>query len=400
VVLDKPLESITETDLEGLLDNGVAEGKTIEYKRSLPGNTHDDKKEFLADVSSFANAVGGYLVFGIREESGVPVEICGLQDIDSDAEVLRLENMIRDNIEPRIPGVSMRPVPLQASGMVIVIRVPRSWAQPHVVSFRKHWRFYSRNSAGKYPLDVSELRAAVLLSETIADRMRLFRSERLGKIIAGETPVALGESAKIVLHIVPMSVFDPVTKYDVSLLAQNSNWPAPIRARAFDHRYNFDGLLTYTPASGRAPTNGSGSYLQIFRDGSIEAVEATLLSRGQDGRATIPSVAYEGELRQALPRFLASQKQLGVEPPLLIMLSLLGVYGYVMAVSREQFLWDQQYPIDRNDLIIPETMIEDFNCILDEVMRPAFDAVWNATGWPQSMNYDKNGKWTGRYPFA
>ena len=59
MVLNKPLEAIEENDLQALVDNQVAERKTIEYKESLPGNADGDKKEFLADVSSFANASGG-----------------------------------------------------------------------------------------------------------------------------------------------------------------------------------------------------------------------------------------------------------------------------------------------------------------------------------------------------
>jgi hypothetical protein len=28
-----------------------------------------------------------------------------------------------------------------------------------------------------------------------------------------------------------------------------------------------------------------------------------------------------------------------------------------------------------------------------EVMRPVFYSVWNAAGWPRSMNYDDAGNW-------
>ena len=42
-----------------------AEGRTLDYKRTLPGSTDEEKREFLADVSSFANAAGGDIVYGI-----------------------------------------------------------------------------------------------------------------------------------------------------------------------------------------------------------------------------------------------------------------------------------------------------------------------------------------------
>jgi len=152
MALNKALESVTENDLQELLGK-VPEEKTIEYKLALPGNSESQRKEFLADVSSFANAAGGDLIYGIRAAAGVPTEVCGLQEIDLDAKKLELENVIRDGIRPRIPGVGIRGVPL-TSGVVIIIRIPKSWASPHMVIFGKHDRFYSRNSAGKFRLDV------------------------------------------------------------------------------------------------------------------------------------------------------------------------------------------------------------------------------------------------------
>src|SRR5713226_6530384 len=105
MALNKQLEALEESDLQALVDNQVSERKTIEYKAALPGNSDGDKKEFLADVSSFANAAGGNLIFGIKEDSGTLVEIRGLQISNVDAEILRLENIIQTGIAPRLPVV-------------------------------------------------------------------------------------------------------------------------------------------------------------------------------------------------------------------------------------------------------------------------------------------------------
>ena len=58
-MINKKLEDIKPEDLQNLIVNGVSESKTIEYKSELPLNTGDAKKEFLADVSSFANTSCG-----------------------------------------------------------------------------------------------------------------------------------------------------------------------------------------------------------------------------------------------------------------------------------------------------------------------------------------------------
>ncbi len=100
--LDKTLESITERDLQALVDDQKAERKTLEYKQTLPGGSDDNRKEFLADVSSFANASGGHLLFGFEEQAGVPQKLVGAQVDDIDGLKLRLENMLRDGLSPRL----------------------------------------------------------------------------------------------------------------------------------------------------------------------------------------------------------------------------------------------------------------------------------------------------------
>lgn len=316
-----------------------------------------------------------------------------MQITNVDAEITRLENMIRDGIEHRIPGISMRDVPLQTSRVAIVVRIPRSWALPHMVTFKGHSRFYSRNSAGKYPLDVSELRAAFALSETTTERIRSFRAERLGRIVAGETPVPLADAPKIVLHMIPFGAFDPGVRLDVVSLASDPGRLVPVLHMAGgSYRHNFDGLLIYGQSSQSA---SAWSYSQIFRNGSIEAVDAVVLPFRGDKRF-ISSVAYEEWSLEGLSRFLSIQKQLGVEPPLFVMLSLLGVSGCAMAVDPSRLFLHEAHPIDRDSLVASEILVENFECDPAEVMRPVFDAIWNAAGWPRSMNYDETGQWVGK----
>ena len=144
-LLHKSLNTIGIEDIELLKLNSVQEWKQIDYKLNLV----DDSK-FLSSVCSFANCMGGDLVFGISEEKGIPTSCPGLLVPDFDAEVNRLENMIRDGIEPRITGMAFHRVATTEGRTIIVIRIPRSWSMPHRV--KKTRRFFSRHSAGKYDL--------------------------------------------------------------------------------------------------------------------------------------------------------------------------------------------------------------------------------------------------------
>src|SRR6476620_7954199 len=111
-MIQKRFDCIEKADIDSLVDNAVAEGRAIEYKQALPGTSDGEKKEFLADVSSFATAAGGDLLFGVEEQrdgddkpTGIPATVPGLVLPNTDAEILRLENIIRTGIGPRIAGV-------------------------------------------------------------------------------------------------------------------------------------------------------------------------------------------------------------------------------------------------------------------------------------------------------
>jgi predicted HTH transcriptional regulator len=195
-------DEICERDLQALVDTGVPEGHTIEYKSAMYGHNDDQVKEFLKDASSFANTHGGHLLIGIEEEAGVASRIAPIRGVDIDAEIARLENLLRDGLEPRILGIRVRAVPVSPTDSVIVVRVPRSWNPPHRVSARNWNRVFARNSAGAHEMSMEELRASFTMAATAYDRARAFRSERLAGIDAGDTPIPISPRPdRLVLHL-------------------------------------------------------------------------------------------------------------------------------------------------------------------------------------------------------
>ncbi len=396
-MIQKRFELIDKSDIDALIANAVSEGKTIDYKEILPGNSDGDKKEFLKDISSFANASGGDIIYGVQEKrdasgkaTGMPNAAKGLAGVNVDQETLRLDNLIRNGIAPRISGVQIKGIDGFPSGPVIVIRVPRSWAAPHMITFQSESRFFSRTNAGKYPLDVTEIRSAFALSESLPEKVRRFRDERLARIVADEAPVLLGSSAKVVLHVYPIASADATFQINLRDVENEPSIWQLIYHPTSGRRYNFDGLVAYS-----SPTEKPGlSYLQVFRNGIIEAVDVHML-RDRDGRKTIPSVLFEENLISASQRFLALEQRLGVPPPFFIMLSLVDVSGYIMATR--QPLWpDEVHPIDRNVLLLPDILVEDYNVDLAAELRTVFDVVWQSAGWGGSLNYDEQGNWGGR----
>lgn len=99
-----------------------------------------------------------------------------------------------------MPGIQVRPVPV-SGGFVLVVRVPQSWAGPHRARTNQH--FYLRDGLRSRKLDVPEVRGLFLRTEAQAQRVRDFRTDRLGKLLAGQTPVRLVAGPAVMVHLIP-----------------------------------------------------------------------------------------------------------------------------------------------------------------------------------------------------
>ncbi len=181
-------------------------------------------------------------------------------------------------------------------------------------------------------MDVPQLRTAFELSSTLTKRIRDFRADRLGKIMSGEMPALLNETmAKIVFHLIPFGAFELTSRYDLSTLAlpENRSITMPlmmqmneIQTRNYcQYRYNFDGLVNYIQW---ANDLSGAAYLQVFRNGIIEAVDASILNMDRFPKQIL-STHFEQVLCHALSVYLQTQKTLGVDLPIFAMVSLLGV---------------------------------------------------------------------------
>ena len=388
-MINKHLDKIDISDLKQLQSNAVSEGKTIEYKKLLPTNSYADRKEFLADISSFSNASGGDLIFGILEENGSPKSIDGLEIENVDEEIRKYENIIRDGIEPRIIFAT-RAVNVSGKKNIFIFRVNKSWVGPHRVIYEGHDKFYSRNSAGKYALDTNELKSAFNLSQTLTEQINKFKTERITQLISDNLPLPFYDGGKIVLHLIPLESFSPNYRIDLNPIINEPAKLKPIYASGWSYRINLESVLSYS--GGR--NDKSHSYIQLYRNGIIEAVEGLMLSAERE-KKYIPSVAYEIELIKSLREFLNLTKELGINMPIVIFLTLIGVNGYEMAVDRMRF-WGDYYKIDKDILQLPETLIESYNTEPKDILRPMFDLVWNACGFKRSYNFDEAGNWTAK----
>jgi hypothetical protein len=381
-------ESISEEALNRLIENGVSENRSVEYKRDCIGNSDDNKKEFLKDVSAFANASGGYLIIGMEAANGVPITLRGVTCIDIDAEVQRLDSMIRDNLEPRLIGHRIKEVQLSSGARIIIIRIPKSWNPPHRINFKGWNKFFTRNTNGNHELNVEELRSLFVIAASLAEDVRKFRIERIAKLYGDESPALVEVGRRYAIHIVPLLTFrKPYSISLVSVLKGAENFK-PIRSEGCTPRFNFDGVLI---TSSRFETGRYNAYTQVFRDGCVEtACGDYLFSR--DGLRVLDHVDMEQQFFYFTEMACKRLAALGVGPPYIAMLSLLDIQNSVM--SRRHNL-NREQAVMNTDLLAPEVVIEDMNAETDwpRLLRPAVDAIWNGYGYAYSTNFDSTGAW-------
>lgn len=389
-MIPKPLSSsIDKADIDQLVENAVRESKTIEYKLELPAGNDDSKKEFLADISSFANAVGGDLIYGIREQrdennrpTGIPEEAVGVEVANFDQLQLQLQTTIATGIEPRVP-VRVDIVEGYNSRAVVVIRVPQTWNGPHMVTFKQRPCFYSRTGAGKTPLDITDIRAAFLASAELPDRIQRFRDARISKVLCGELPAQLEDSCCAILHVVPVSAFRDSKSINVDIPYNAQNNLVPFKGPAgLEARMNLDGFFIRTPARASGLTRAS---TQLFRTGAIEVVYSDLASRDKSSRL-VNSVRFEAEIPAALERMLPFLLSLEFSPPFVIFVTLTGVRGRFLC-WQEPYSEYADHAFDRDVIAIPDFVI-DAVPFDSSSLRPVFDIIWQACGYPRDPSFD------------
>jgi len=328
-------------------------------------------------------------VFGVATTDGVAADVAGIELSDADKEKLRLGDLIRSGIEPRLGHFDIVWLPIKATTGILIVRVPRSWTAPHRVTLLGHDKFYVRNSAGKHPMNVDELRQAFTLSQTIVDRVRAFRFERVGVIIGDEAPFELKAGAKLVFHGVPLGAFvDPPS---LSFDYHATQFFPPLGASGHSHQHTLEGLAAHTPRQ----ADGVRAYTMAFRNGIIEGVAHLSADWESGGETQISLARVERYIREGWASLLRFSQHFAIEPPFYILISILNVRGFVPHIPQNWMDEATGSPYRREHLLLPELEIaSDRLGETDTVLlKGLFDQIANAFGLHGSLNYSRDGRY-------
>jgi hypothetical protein len=155
----------------------------------------------------------------------------------------------------------------------------------------------------------------------------------------------------------------------------------------FSDGYNVYGFLT---------TSDRG-YVQVFRNGIIESAAGNAASRDDQGRWVLFAETVEDEVTVKVDAYMKALAHANASPPVLVMLSAVRMHIITVIGNPKTSLPPRSYPLD-SAVQFPSITLDEFGPLEDyrRALKPMFDAVWNAAGYPGSRSYGPDGNWMRR----
>ena len=233
-------------------------------------------------------------------------------------------------------------------------------------------------------MDWGQIRNGFLQAEGAHERVRRFREERVLRLLAGETPIPMGDSAKVIVHALPLNALDVWPVFQTLTDQQRMNGLRPMGGEPSNWRYNLDGFVLHTTRDDASRQ----TYVQCFRDGGLEAMSGAALD-GDPQRGGFYGWSVEVNVLQAVTRWQQHVwPVLGIADPVALSLTLSGVKGWkVLSISSGLFFGDHKETLDHDVVMIPELVVQDLATPAPAMLQSLFDLMWNGGGWARSPSY-------------
>jgi hypothetical protein len=384
----KVIGSLSEADLQALVDNGVAESHLIEYKAELPGGNDRDRKDFLADVSAFANSGGGCILYGVetvrdaeQHDTGIPSDLRGLRGANMDQTKQRSESMLQDGLSPPLRStVRFQSIPISKAGDgILVLGIRASFSAPHRVVFQKTNRFFRRSETGNYEPEMTELKRMFLETTTWSEEAEQSRLDRIEKVRVRRR-INASINSSVFIHVVPLGRLGGASIDLRPHERQMIQRLAPPGGGGWSSRFDVDGFMTHTMDS----NSQLESFTQWFRFGGIEGYASTFVTaykgQGQEypifqaQRLTVRIDNYVPEAIQAMVELFEHT------PPFAVGVSVHGVNGAYIVVDKATV----GKPIDQDEIVPPLAVLDELDPVsVRAALKPIIDTLWQSGGFPE-----------------
>lgn len=373
---------MTPDQIRSLVHAKAPETISLEFKRDLP----QDGKEFSRDVCAMANAQGGTILFGIAEKAGCADTIHGVSSDNIDREILRLTDILRSGIEPRLLRFEISSIAVDEQ-TVLEVAVQQSMFRPHQVVAGGDRRFYVRHNSGKAIMSLDEIRDSFVNSAAVLDRARVWRSQRMAAL-SNDAEVKLDRSnIWLAIHLCPLTAFSAsATRFDPQSQYKYREYPLRTPADLGNGRPNYLGWRIV----GRDHDQNIYDYVQIYRDFRIEVVMRAGDVQQKTGTKVLWAGVNETQIFEWLERFQKWASHFEYPFPALCFVSL-------METSKSAIIDDyNRYETDEVTLLLEPSLIESVDFAPRTVLRATYDHLYQSYGFASSPFFDENGDWRPR----
>lgn len=385
MIFDKQFQDIDWDDIELLIATEQSENENLDYKRDITGSKDADKKEFLADLCSFANGEGGYIIFGIEEKieegrnSGRPSNVKNV--LNSGVEINRLEQIAVSGIAPRLPDLKIRVVSSpDKNDNIIIVKVSKSWIAPHMVSVEQVNKFWIRKQNSKFPMDYGEIKSSFILGSNVEESIRKFCSDREMFMNQQSTVRPIKNERSLMIHVVPLSTFGR-KRGAISELKNDNSLLMPMSDDSVSTKINIDGFARYCVAQ------AVESYAQVFWDYSHEFVDSFILTSFE-----CPNEVFIGRIGKAVCKAtriaFENLERLGATGPKAVILRINGIKNVKLVNSNSQFEIAREF--DRSRIVISDVLELNNNYL--RVTGQLMESVAYAAGY-ETARHVENGEW-------
>lgn len=341
-----------EEDLKEIIDNPVfMENEYLEYKQcisylKIPKERTKDRQreidEFKSDICSFANAYGGYIIYGISEnEEAIPKELVGMDIENKDDFLLSVKDQLT-GIYPRIPNYKSHFIDLKNGKRVLVLLIYHDYFAPYThISDNKFYFAFKRCGNSKAIIAYTELKNMFTQSLSLEKEIDRFRKERVEFYQQSRAKFVL-------LHIIPEMFLDENFKKRVYALQRNNKTLGNI----FGLIHNYYSIMP--SVDGMRVINDSGEECRLYNSFIAEYfAPIDLYKVSYDGKAGIAWGLIWDAIKYFKDLYLNYVISNIEEQRLFICCSIVGCKGYVTESGNG---FEEESIVDR-DLCIMEPVV-------------------------------------------
>jgi len=379
-----------------LVSEKYCEGDSLDFKAIVKFDDPEGTgiRDFLKDIVSFANHRGGYIIIGIgelKEKKDQAGDVVAVTDCEKLAR--RCRDLCNEHIEPRLWGLEIQSIPFEGADGAVVIKVPRSFHAPHMITFNNLNQFWIRGGRENRLMSVEEIKYACRitqnifqdLNEFLEDRRRAFQAElpQYPVIRTTATPLLVEEDVvDIQNEAIRLALTNPPS-YD------EKNWCIKCE-NVVPSLYGLDGFNSYHKSFGKCA---------LFRNGHFEWVRRaeSLLDPTFTKKIGLMPIALTGFIVNFHRIAWHLYNLISLSVPIVVAVEFYGLGSTLLAGHLIRFEPYDDWRELRNDKDKQRLIIGPRQVYLTQspgiVSKDLCNILWNAYSFEKAIHFTDTGEW-------